>query len=251
MTQVHLEINIGLQQIRNTSKYIPKLQLYQHSLLTRKVFSRHNFHHWYSSLDLLVIYISNSSFLQVIFIFMPASSRSRSSLELDYHHWIILDLEHHWIILDLGHHQIILNLKHHHYIYIITRSRSLSLDLDHHWIWIITARSSSQVLSYYSSCHRNFYRANPFSCWLQAKPPCRSSLTEPSFFHVGCTTLPLQGHPLQSQSFFILDATPCLLEGFPLQSQSFFILDSSPCLLQGFPLQSQSFFILDATHCLL
>ena len=29
MTQVHLGINIGLQYIRNTSEYIPKLQLHQ------------------------------------------------------------------------------------------------------------------------------------------------------------------------------------------------------------------------------
>ena len=30
MTQIHLGINIGLQQIRNTSEYILKLQLHQH-----------------------------------------------------------------------------------------------------------------------------------------------------------------------------------------------------------------------------
>ena len=33
--QIHPGINIGLQYIRNTSEYILKLQLDQHSLLTR------------------------------------------------------------------------------------------------------------------------------------------------------------------------------------------------------------------------
>ena len=95
-------------------KYIPKLQLHQHSLLTRKVFSQHNFHHWSSSLDHLVICIFKSSsssshiHLQVIFIFGSGSS----SLDLD-HHSI-------WIIIGSG----------------------SSLNLDHQWIWIITAGSS-------------------------------------------------------------------------------------------------------------
>ena len=31
-----------IQYIKYTSEYIPKLQIHQHSLLTRKVFSRHN-----------------------------------------------------------------------------------------------------------------------------------------------------------------------------------------------------------------
>ena len=150
---------MGLQYIRSTSEYILKLQLHQHSLLTRKVFSRHKFHHQSSSLDILIIYISKSSCLQVIFIFMPSSSGSRSSLDLDHHHWIILDLKHHWIILDLehhwiildlehlwivldlGNHWIILDLEHHHQIQIITRSRSSSLDLDHHQIQIIITGS--------------------------------------------------------------------------------------------------------------
>ena len=43
MNQLHLDIlpriNIGLQYIKYISEYIPKLQIHQHSLLTRKVIS--------------------------------------------------------------------------------------------------------------------------------------------------------------------------------------------------------------------
>ena len=49
--------------MKYTSEYIPKLQIHQHSLLTRKVFSRHN-----SSTQVLV---------------------TRSSSKL-HHHWIII-----------------------------------------------------------------------------------------------------------------------------------------------------------------
>ena len=51
------------------------------------------------------------------------------------------------------------------WIWIITRSGSSLLD-HHYWISIITRSRSSLVLSHDSSCHRKFYRANPFSCWL-------------------------------------------------------------------------------------
>ena len=43
MTQITLQIlpgiNIGVQYIKYTSEYILKLQIHQHSLLTREVFS--------------------------------------------------------------------------------------------------------------------------------------------------------------------------------------------------------------------
>ena len=45
MTQLnykYFDRNIGVQYIRYTSEYIPKLQLHQNFLLTRKVFSTHN-----------------------------------------------------------------------------------------------------------------------------------------------------------------------------------------------------------------
>ena len=99
MTQVHSIINIGLHYIRNTSEYIPKLQFHQHSLLTRKVFSRHNFYHWSSSLDHLIICIFKSS-LSSSYLHLGSGS---SSLDLDHHSiWIIigtssLDLDHHWV----------------------------------------------------------------------------------------------------------------------------------------------------------
>ena len=151
MTQPLPRINIGVQYIRYTSECILKLQLHQHSLLTRKVFSRHNlsaqvffsvsFGSSSSSCHLQVIFIFRSSsslihlHLQVIFIFKSSSSWSGSSLNLDHHCWV-------------------------------TTAGSSSLDLDHHHsIWIITG-SSSQVLSLDSSHHRNFYRASPFSCWM-------------------------------------------------------------------------------------
>ena len=108
--QTHPGISIEVQYIRNTSDYIPKLQLHQHSLLTRKVFSQHNlsaqvfFSIWSgSSLS------SHHFHLQVIFIWIWIITRSgSSSLDLDHHSiWIIitgsrssLDLDHHcWIII--------------------------------------------------------------------------------------------------------------------------------------------------------
>ena len=42
MTQSLHGINIGVQYIRYKSEYILNLQIHQHSLLTRKVFSRQN-----------------------------------------------------------------------------------------------------------------------------------------------------------------------------------------------------------------
>ena len=148
MTQVHPGINIGLQYIRNASEYILKLQLHQHSLLTRKVFYRHNFHHWSSSLDHLVICIFKSSssssplHLQVIFIF-----RSGSSLDPDHHWTLPLDQDHHsiWIIIGFG---SSLDLDHHCWI-IITRSRSSLLDLDHLGDIITGSRSSFDLDHHY------------------------------------------------------------------------------------------------------
>ena len=142
-------------------EYILKLQIHQHSLLTRRLFSRHNL-----SAQVFFSVSSGSSssphHLRVIFIFKSYSSLnldnqsiwiiitgSRSSLDLDHHYWIFIagsgsspNLDHHsiWIItagsssLDLDHHSI----------WIISIG-STSLDLDHHcWIWIITRFGSSQ-----------------------------------------------------------------------------------------------------------
>ena len=93
MTQLHYNtsrINIELQYIRNTSEYILKLQLHQHSLLTTKVFSRHNL-----SAQVFFSLSSGSSsspcHLQVIFIQIWIITRyGLSSLDLDHHSiWII------------------------------------------------------------------------------------------------------------------------------------------------------------------
>ena len=127
-----------------------KLHILQHSLLTRKVFFRHDFQHWSSSL-----YQLEHLRLQVIFIFKSFSSSSHlhlqvffviesgSSLDLDHHRTSSLDLDHLsiWIIitgLDLDHHSIWINTGldlDHHSIWITTAGSSL-LDLDHHSIWI-------------------------------------------------------------------------------------------------------------------
>ena len=144
-----------VQDIRYIGEYISNLQIHQHPCLTRRVFFRHNFHHWSSSLDLLIICIYKSSSssshlrLQVIFIF-----RYGSSLDLDHHWSSSLDLDHHsiWIIIIGSGSSLV----------IITGSGS-SLDLDHHCCIIITG--SSWVLSHDSSRHRKFYRASFFSCW--------------------------------------------------------------------------------------
>ena len=137
-------------------EYIPKLHIHQHSLLTRKVFFRHNF-------SALVFFSASTGsclssshlHLQVIFVFK--SSGSGSSLDLDHHKMASLGLDHYsiWINitgLDLDHHSIwIISLDR---IWIITRSGSSlwtgsgsSLDLDLYcWIWIITRSGSLGVI---------------------------------------------------------------------------------------------------------
>ena len=71
--------NIGVQYIRYTFAYIPKLQIHQHSLLTRKIFSRHSLS---AQFFFSVSSGSSSSHLHLQFIFMI---KSRSSLD---HHQV-------------------------------------------------------------------------------------------------------------------------------------------------------------------
>ena len=40
-----------IQYMKYTSEYIPKLQIHQHSLLTRKVFSQHNYGEYFPNLQ--------------------------------------------------------------------------------------------------------------------------------------------------------------------------------------------------------
>ena len=151
MTQTLLEINIKVQYIRYTSEHIPKLQLHQHSLLTRKVFS------WHNLLAQVFFSVSSGSssglrHLQVIFIFNSSSSISHLHLDLDHHLiWIIitesrssLDLDHdHWIWIIITESRSSLDLDHHHWIWIIITGSGSSLDLDHiSWINIIGYGSS-------------------------------------------------------------------------------------------------------------
>ena len=131
---IHPRINIGLQYIINTSEYILNLQLHQHSLLTRKVFSRHNLTtQVFFSVSSGSLSSSCRLHLEVLFIFKSSFIiGSGSSLNLDHRHWI-------WIIITESGSSLD----------IITGSRS-SLDLDHYLIWIITAKSSSLDLDPHS-----------------------------------------------------------------------------------------------------
>ena len=77
------QINIGLQYIRYIDEYIPKLQIHQHSLLTRKVFPWTNF----SVLVFFSVSTGSSSSsshirLQVIFIFKSSSYSSHLHLQV-------------------------------------------------------------------------------------------------------------------------------------------------------------------------
>ena len=143
-----------LNYIIYTSEYIPKLQIHQHSLLTRKVFSRHN---WSAQVFFSVssgssAYSSHLHHLhhlhrQVIFI------KSGSSLD---HHRV-------WIITWSG-----LTPLDHNRVWIITWSRSSS-NMDHHWIIIIITASAISIKW----------------CYLFILLITRSSI-EPAIFHVGC-----------------------------------------------------------------
>ena len=154
MTQIHYNTSWNKHRVTIHKKYIPKLQLHQHSLLTRKVFSRHNIYQHKSSSLYHLGHRQVFVIFKVIFIF-------KSSLSISHLHWI-------WIISRSGSSWSIItgsgstSLD---WIWIITTGSS-SLDLDHHWILIITRSRSSLVLSHDSSCHRKFYRTSPFSCWL-------------------------------------------------------------------------------------
>ena len=147
-------------------KYIPKLHIHQHSLLTRKYSFDTIFNtgillciDWiissYSSSSLLSLQVffvfesSSSSSLQVIFFFKSSSSRdlhhhdyslitAGSSLDLDCHQfWIIITFG---SSLDLDCHQV----------WIIITSGS-SLDLDRHQVWIIITCYLRMVLSRFFS----------------------------------------------------------------------------------------------------
>ena len=91
-----LDRNIRVQYIIYTSECIPKLQIYQHSLLTRKVFSRHNL-----SAQVFFSVSSGSSssphHLQVIFIFKSSSSSSYLHLKVIFiiGYGSLLDVDHH------------------------------------------------------------------------------------------------------------------------------------------------------------
>ena len=162
-------------------EYIPKLHIHQHSLLTRKVFFRHNFQHWSSSLyhQIMFVFKSSSSsshlhlqFIQIWIISRSGSSYkgitgSRSSLDLDQHHWTgsgsSLDLDH-----------------------------LSGLDLDHHLIWIITAGSGSSLDLDLSES--SYLDLDHLSIWIST-----------GHHHV-CTISSQE--VLQSQPFFMLDVGP-------------------------------------------
>ena len=161
MTQIHPEINIRLQQIRNT--ITSTLPLSQEGIILTQFIS--------TSLLLCIIWM--------IIEFSLSSSSSHLHLDLDHHSiWIIitrsgassLNLDHLLIWIIITRSRSSLDLDQHHQ----TGSRSSLLD-HHHWILISTRFGSSLVLSHDSSHHRKFYRASPFSCQLQSQPSCRYS----------------------------------------------------------------------------
>ena len=154
-------------------EYIPKLHIHQHSLLTRKVFFRRNFQHWSSSL-----------YHWIMFIFK--SSSASSHLDLDHLSiWIIIQ-RHHWIQIITRSRSISLD-----WIWIITRFGSSpctgsgsSLDLDHHcWIWIITRSGSLGVIitGSGSQLDLDLHWSSSSVYYLVIE-----SSTEPSLFHAGC-----------------------------------------------------------------
>ena len=164
MTCLHLQIlpnrNIGVQHIRYTNGYIPKLQIHQHSLFTRKVFSRHNLSaQVFFSVSSVSSLSSHHLHLQVIFIWIWIITRYVSSL---------------------------LNLDHHSIWIIITGSGSSSLDLDHHSIWIIiTGSGSSLNLDHlWSIISAGSSILNLHRCFLMILLVTRIS-TEPALFHAG------------------------------------------------------------------
>ena len=161
-------------------KYIPKLHIHQHSLLTRKVLFRHNFQYWSSSLyqlDHLIISISSLLSLQVIFIIKSSLSLSHLNLWI----WIISQSGSSWDIITRSGSS--LNLDHHHWIWIhsiwIITAGSSSLDLDHHCWTIITGSGSSLDLDH-QWCYHMILLVTGIS-------------TELSLFHVGCRHSPHVG----------------------------------------------------------
>ena len=151
--------------MKYTSEYIPKLQIHQHSLLSRKVFFRHNFsalvffsistgsfHHLHLQVVFILNYSSSSIHhrLQVFFIFKSPSS---SSLLLSH---LLLQV---FFITGFGSSRL---LDHHCWI-IITVSSS---NLDHHQVWIIIIGAISEW--YYLSILL-----------------VTGSSTEPALFHAG------------------------------------------------------------------
>ena len=89
--QILPDRNIMVQYIIYTNEYILKLQIHQHTLLTRKVISRHNlpaqvFFSVSSESSSSIRHLQSHLYLQVIFICKSSSSGSGSSLDLDHHH---------------------------------------------------------------------------------------------------------------------------------------------------------------------
>ena len=97
MTQVHYNTSQNEHRVTiDASEYILNLQLHQHSLLTRKVFSRHNLS---AQVFFSVSSRSSSSHLHQVWIISGSSSLDHhliwivtvgSSLDLDHHCWIII-----------------------------------------------------------------------------------------------------------------------------------------------------------------
>ena len=107
--EIQMILLIGTSKY-NISEYILKLQIHQHSLLTRKVFSRHNLS------------------AQVLFSISSGSSSSHLHLQVIFIVKSSLDLDHHWIIIKVGS-----SLDHHHHhCFRYLNQMMLSLHYSHH-----------------------------------------------------------------------------------------------------------------------
>ena len=141
-----------IKHIKYTSEYIPKLQIHQHSLLTRKVFS------WNNS--------SSQVFITGSFI------KGRSSSKLD-HHWIIIvitspTISSKWCYLSI---LLVMGSSTEPILFLACCRPNLHVGL----------HQQSQpffmldVLSF--ACKVFPYRASPFSCWMQHLSSTRISPT--------------------------------------------------------------------------
>ena len=199
--------NNQIQYMKYTSECILKLQIHQHSLLTRKVFSGHNssaqvfvtgsFIKVGSSLDhhqswIIIASTISSKWFYLSILLIKGSSTKPTLLHVDCRPSLHVGLHQQrqpFFMLDV----LPFSCKEFSY-----RANPFSYQMQH-----LASRKDLNYRASPFSCWMYLYRANPFSCWMQAS-------IEPTLFHVGCTSTELvlfhtTCKSLKNQSFFILD----------------------------------------------